>query len=189
MENQKTLKMNRIVRTSCTLLAVALFGSAARGSKTLASDVDLAVEIEEAAGIDLFRFAAINEMLRVMLGVNVDIVVEPARNARVQAEIDRDRMRGIGPLDLVGDGNAHRALLAWAMGLPACRTKEDGRGREIQGLFEVRALTAGPSGPWGFKSITQWDLWTSPATRCDAAGLQRALIGSERRLRCCRRRE
>ena len=87
------LKQNRPQLQKLGLAHVALFGSAARGSKTLASDVDLAVEIEEAAGIDLFRFAAINEMLRVMLGVNVDIVVEPARNARVQAEIDRDRMR------------------------------------------------------------------------------------------------
>ena len=55
--------------------------------------MDLAVTLDEAAGIDLFRFAAISEQVRNLLGVAVDLVVEPARNARIQAQIDRDRLR------------------------------------------------------------------------------------------------
>ena len=43
--------------------------------------------------VDLFRFAAINEQLCRMLDSRVDMVVEPARNGRIQAEIDRDRVR------------------------------------------------------------------------------------------------
>ena len=36
---------------------------------------------------------AISEQVRTLLGVAVDLVVEPARNARIQAQIDRDRLR------------------------------------------------------------------------------------------------
>jgi predicted nucleotidyltransferase len=69
-----------------------LFGSTARGEASSVSDVDLAVTLDEAAGIDLFRYAAISEQLSRMLGAKVDMVVEPARNPRMQAQIDRDRV-------------------------------------------------------------------------------------------------
>jgi len=42
---------------------------------------------------DLFRFAAISEQVTRLLGAPVDLVVEPARNPRMQAQIDRDRLR------------------------------------------------------------------------------------------------
>ena len=87
------LKRNRSDLQKLGLAHVSLFGSTARGMQNQISDVDLAVKFDEAAKIDLFRFAAINEKLRRLLGVNVDMIVEPARNARIQAEIDRDRMR------------------------------------------------------------------------------------------------
>ncbi len=45
------------------------------------------------AQIDLFRFAAISEQLTRLLGSRVDLVVEPARNPRMQAQIDQDRLR------------------------------------------------------------------------------------------------
>jgi predicted nucleotidyltransferase len=72
---------------------VSLFGSTARGEATASSDVDLAVTLDEAAGIDLFRFAAISQQVARMLDAKVDLVVEPARNPRMQAQIDRDRRR------------------------------------------------------------------------------------------------
>lgn len=87
------LTRDRTVLQKMGLERVSLFGSTARGLQTASSDIDLAVTIDEAAGIDLFRFAAIREHLRKMLGAPVDMVVEPARNARIQAEIDRDRLR------------------------------------------------------------------------------------------------
>lgn len=87
------LKRNQTTLRKLGLTHVSLFGSTARGGQGPASDVDLAVKFDEAAGIDLFRFAAINEQLCRLLGTKVDMVVEPARNARMQAEIDRDRMR------------------------------------------------------------------------------------------------
>lgn len=75
------------------LLRLSLFGSTARGQATEESDIDLAVTLDPDAGIDLFRFAAIREQLARILGREVDMIVEPARSMRMQAEIDRDRLR------------------------------------------------------------------------------------------------
>lgn len=86
------LKQNQSALERLGLAHVALFGSTARGSDGPESDVDLAVKFDETVQIDLFRFAAISEQLRKLLGRNVDLVVEPARSARIQAEIDRDRL-------------------------------------------------------------------------------------------------
>ena len=75
------------------LAGLSLFGSTARGQDRAGSDVDLAVTFDDAAKIDLFRFAAISEKLSQLLDAKVDLIVEPARNARMQAQIDQDRLR------------------------------------------------------------------------------------------------
>ena len=87
------IKQNQQQLEAMGLRHISLFGSTARGQAADGSDVDLAVTIDEAAGIDLFRFAAISEQVRKLLGTAVDLVVEPARNARMQKQIDRDRLR------------------------------------------------------------------------------------------------
>ena len=87
----RRLKRNKTRLQALGLARLSLFGSLARGEATAASDIDLAVTLDEAAGIDLFRFAAISEQVARMLGAPVDLVVEPARTARMQAQIDRDR--------------------------------------------------------------------------------------------------
>ena len=86
------VKRNKAELTALGLQHVSLFGSLARGEASDASDVDLAVTLDAAAGIDLFRFAALSEQVSRMLDAKVDLVVEPARSARMQAEIDRDRV-------------------------------------------------------------------------------------------------
>ena len=87
------LKSNQSRLQALGLKRLSLFGSTARGEAGPASDVDLAVMLDENAGIDLFRFAAISEQVSRMLGTPVDMVIEPARNARMQARIERDRLR------------------------------------------------------------------------------------------------
>lgn len=87
------LQQNETSLRDMGLAQVSLFGSVARGKAKATSDVDLAVKFDATAKIDLFRFAAIRERLKALLGVSVDMVVEPARNARMQAQIDRDRQR------------------------------------------------------------------------------------------------
>lgn len=72
---------------------VSLFGSTARGEASPESDVDLAVTLDEDAKIDLFRFAAISEQVSRLIGTRVDMIVEPSRSRRMQAQIDRDRLR------------------------------------------------------------------------------------------------
>lgn len=87
------LKSNKAALQALGLKRISLFGSTARGDAAPASDIDLAVTLDEKARIDLFRFAAMSERVSRMLGARVDLIVEPARNPRMQAEIDRDRVR------------------------------------------------------------------------------------------------
>jgi predicted nucleotidyltransferase len=74
------------------VLSLSLFGSVARGEERSGPDVDVAAKLIDDSSIDLFEFAGLNETLRELLGVPVDLVSEPARKARFQAEIDRDRV-------------------------------------------------------------------------------------------------
>ena len=78
---------------SLGLTGVSLFGSVARGESSDSSDIDLAVTLDADNRVDLFRFAVVSERLTRLLGGRVDVVVEPTRNRRLQAEIDRDRIR------------------------------------------------------------------------------------------------
>ncbi len=71
---------------------LSLFGSVARGEAGAGSDVDLAAELDRNRKIDLFHYGAIAERLEALLGVKVDLLTEPARKPRMQAEIDRDRV-------------------------------------------------------------------------------------------------
>lgn len=87
------LKRNQANLKALGLARLSLFGSTARGQASATSDIDLAVTLDKDAKIDLFRFAAITEQLTRLLGTQVDLIVEPARNPRMQAQIDRDRLR------------------------------------------------------------------------------------------------
>lgn len=87
------LKSNKSRLQALGLKRLSLFGSTARGDAGAKSDVDLAVVLDDSAGIDLFRFAAISEQVTRILGTSVDLIIEPARNPRMQAQIERDRLR------------------------------------------------------------------------------------------------
>lgn len=87
------LKRNKAKLQAMGLERLSLFGSMARGDARPESDIDLAVTLDARAGIDLFRFAAISEQVGRLLGMPVDLVIEPARNPRMQAQIERDRLR------------------------------------------------------------------------------------------------
>jgi predicted nucleotidyltransferase len=76
------------------VLSVSLFGSLARG-ESVTNDVDLAVRLGgnfSARGLDYFgRLSELEARLSVMIGCKVDVIEEPVRKSRLQAEIDRDR--------------------------------------------------------------------------------------------------
>lgn len=71
--------------------ALSLFGSVARGEARTNSDIDLAARFDPAAKVGMVKYGTILERLRTVLHAPVDLVGEPARTARMQAEIDRDR--------------------------------------------------------------------------------------------------
>jgi hypothetical protein len=86
-EHEAELRMAGVV-------SVSLFGSVARGEDS-ANDVDVAVRLGEgfsARGLDYFsRLRELEGRLSGILGCNVDVIEEPVRKERFQAEIDRDR--------------------------------------------------------------------------------------------------
>ncbi len=74
----------------------SVFGSTARGDNTPASDIDIAVKLDPARTPHGFRYAGrlteIELRLESLLQKPVDVVAEPARKERLQAEIDKDRV-------------------------------------------------------------------------------------------------
>ena len=87
------LKAHEAELRATGVVSLSLFGSTARGEQRPDSDVDIAARLVDDGRIGLFELAGISERVRELLGVAVDFVSEPARKARFQAEIDRDRLR------------------------------------------------------------------------------------------------
>lgn len=86
------LKAHEAELRAMGVVSLSLFGSTARGEQRVGSDVDVAARLVDDGRIGLFELAGIGERVREVLGVAVDFVSEPARKARLQAEIDRDRI-------------------------------------------------------------------------------------------------
>ncbi len=75
------------------IISLSIFGSTARGEQRTDSDIDLAVRFDPSAGIGLFSYNGIANHIEKVLGGKVDLISEPARTDRMQAQIDRDRIR------------------------------------------------------------------------------------------------
>ena len=75
---------------------LSVFGSAARGDARPMSDVDLTVRLKPGfsqGGFDYFgRFEALRARLAQILACPVDLVEEPVETARLQQQIDEDRV-------------------------------------------------------------------------------------------------
>jgi predicted nucleotidyltransferase len=72
---------------------LSVFGSVARGDARGKSDVDLAVDLDPAAHVGLFRLMGLQRRLSEILNRPVDLLPEPVENPRLQERIDRDRCR------------------------------------------------------------------------------------------------
>jgi uncharacterized protein len=72
---------------------LSLFGSVARGEAGPESDVDLVAKLDGGRAFGLMRLVRMEGSLAALLGVDVDFVREPADKPRLQAQIDRDRVR------------------------------------------------------------------------------------------------
>lgn len=77
------------------VLSASIFGSVARGDAGPDSDIDLVVRLSNdfsGHGFDYFsRLEHLKQRLSAILGCRVDVIEEPVRKPRLQAEIDRDR--------------------------------------------------------------------------------------------------
>lgn len=87
-----TLRAYEVELRRAGIRHLSLFGSVARGEAEAESDIDLLVEFEPAARIDLFRLTALERRLGEVLGRPVDLLPVPVENARLRAKIDRDRL-------------------------------------------------------------------------------------------------
>jgi predicted nucleotidyltransferase len=84
---------DELVRLGVESLSVV--GSVARDTPGEGSDVDIAVRLsvgEERGFAHLRRLDALEARLSKLLDRHVDVIEEPAVSARVQREIDRDRV-------------------------------------------------------------------------------------------------
>ena len=85
------LKAHETELRAMGVIGLSIFGSVARGDAGPNSDVDLAARFDPAAGVGMVKYGLIIERLRSLLHARVDLVGEPARTARMQSQIDRDR--------------------------------------------------------------------------------------------------
>jgi predicted nucleotidyltransferase len=69
---------------------LSLFGSTARGDAGADSDVDLLVEFDPAAEMDLIRLVALERRIGEALGRPVEILPAPIENPRLRANVERD---------------------------------------------------------------------------------------------------
>lgn len=72
---------------------LSLFGSVARDSATVDSDVDLAAEFDPDARIGLFKLGALERRLSDLIGQRVDLLPEPIEKPSLLANVERDRRR------------------------------------------------------------------------------------------------
>jgi len=68
----------------------ALFGSVARGEAKPASDIDIMIELEPEAGVDLFGYVGITHYLADLFPVHVDVSNRSSLKAHVRPSAERD---------------------------------------------------------------------------------------------------
>lgn len=86
-----TLRAHEPELRAAGIRRLSLFGSVARGDASPDSDVDLAVELDPAARIDLIRLVALERQIGDLLGCKVDLLPEPVEKLRLRNNIERDR--------------------------------------------------------------------------------------------------
>jgi predicted nucleotidyltransferase len=88
-----TLRAHEAELRQAGIRRLSLFGSVARGDAEADSDVDLAAELDQEAGIGLFALEALERRLAELVGRKVDLLPEPVEKQHLRANIDRDRQR------------------------------------------------------------------------------------------------
>ena len=92
IEAIRRLKLHEAELRDLGVARLSLFGSVARGEERALSDVDIAVTFASDARAGLLQWARVAGRLEEAIGGKIDMISEPARQPRFQAEIDRDRV-------------------------------------------------------------------------------------------------
>jgi predicted nucleotidyltransferase len=94
MRRDQTLKILRdaapALRERYGVVGVRLFGSVARGDDDDVSDLDVAVSFATASPFDVMKLCGVSGFLSGLVGTDVDVVAEPARDPGLKAVIDRE---------------------------------------------------------------------------------------------------
>jgi len=84
------LRMHQSELNGRGVLHVGVFGSAARGSETESSDVDVAIELDRDRPIGLIEYNALGDYLEKLFGKPVDMAERTSVRHRLKSEIERD---------------------------------------------------------------------------------------------------
>jgi hypothetical protein len=87
-----TLRANEAPLREKGVVSVALFGSAARGEASSGSDLDIMVEIDPAARIDVYDYAGITQFIADLFPVRVDVAERAMLIEPVRETADRDAL-------------------------------------------------------------------------------------------------
>jgi hypothetical protein len=85
-----TLRSHEAALRRLGVVRAALFGSAARGDATPGSDLDIFVDIDPAARIDLYRFVGITQYIAALFSVPVDVADRATLIDRVRRTAEQD---------------------------------------------------------------------------------------------------
>jgi hypothetical protein len=88
-----TLRAHEPALRTAGIRKLSLFGSVARGDARPDSDIDLAVEFDPAAKMDLLRMIQLEFELGELFGRRVEILPEPVESLRLRARVEQDRVR------------------------------------------------------------------------------------------------
>ena len=72
------------------VVGACLFGSVARGDNDALSDVDVAVQFDDGAPLDVMKLCGVSGFLSSLFETDVDVVVQPTRNSGLSAVIERE---------------------------------------------------------------------------------------------------
>ena len=86
-----TLRAHEPELRQAGIRSLSLFGSVARGDFEADSDVDLAAELDPAAGIGLIGLIGLERRVGEILGRRTEILSGKIENPRLRANIERDR--------------------------------------------------------------------------------------------------
>jgi predicted nucleotidyltransferase len=85
---EKKIKANKqLLNQQYKVRRIGIFGSYALGRQTRKSDLDIVVEFKETP--DIFKFLRLEEYLKSMLGIRVDLTTPKALKALIKPEILR----------------------------------------------------------------------------------------------------